>query len=192
MNRICKLGLPVLGSLAVLAAVVPVGATPDPNPPTVTCTVKTPDLWPPNHRVVDVGLSIKLSDPTVPTLLSPHVEVSVFADEDDEMQTGDGNFSPDAKPGHSFRSDQLPLRLRAERAGNQDGRVYLIVVQATDAYGNSSWHCCTVVVPQSNSKASQLKVARQAAAAVQYCVTHNAPPPNFVPVGDGPVVGPKQ
>jgi hypothetical protein len=59
-----------------------------------------------------------------------------------------GNFSPDAKniaPG--------TLRLRSERSGSGDGRVYLIVITATDASNNVSHVCLTVVVPR--AKASQ-------------------------------------
>jgi endo-1,4-beta-xylanase len=39
------------------------------------------------------------------------------------------------------------LFLRAERAGNSDGRVYTLTFQATDASGNSTTVTVTVVVP---------------------------------------------
>jgi hypothetical protein len=48
-------------------------------------------------------------------------------------------------------------------------------------------------VPRSQSPAAQGATAAQAAAAVSSCTANNgAPPAGFLPVGDGPVVGPKQ
>ena len=114
--------------------------------------------------------------------------VRVFANEDDEQPTGDGRFSPDAK-------DIAPgtLRLRQERKGNGDGRVYLIVSYATDAAGNTGSCCSTVGVPQNGSKKSIDTVNTLAAAAAAYCQTHNgAPPPGYFLIGDGAIIGPKQ
>ena len=49
------------------------------------------------------------------------------------------------------------------------------------------------VTPQNQSQAARNAVAAQAAAAVAYCEANNGTPPaGFVPVGDGPIVGPKQ
>lgn len=151
--------------------------------PTVGCAVGTGSLWPSNHNLINVGLTATASDncPGVTT------SVQVFSDEDDEAPTGDGNHSPDAKDIATGT-----LRLRAERDGGADGRVYLIVVTATDSSGNTSRCCQTVTVPKSQSKADKQSVANQAAAAAAYCAANGVPPPGFVVVGDGPVVGPKQ
>ena len=111
----------------------------------------------------------------------------MFADEDDEEPTGDGTFSPDAKD-----IDLDTLRLRSERKGNADGRVYLIVVIATDAAGNEGFACCTVVVPKSNSKKDKDDVNAQAAAAEDFCHENGEPPPGYFVVGDGPTIGAKQ
>lgn len=154
------------------------------NPtPTVACNVATTQMWPPNHDLINVGLSVTASD----NCPNPTVSIAVYSDEDDEAPTGDGNFSPDAKniaPG--------TLRLRAERNGGADGRVYLIIVSVTDSTGNVARCCKTVTVPKSQSTASKQSVAAQAAAAEVYCQQNGAAPPGFVVVGDGPVVGPKQ
>ena len=80
------------------------------------------------------------------------VTVNVFADEDDDG-TGDGNTSPDA-----VDIDVGSLQLRGERKGNGDGRVYLIIPEATDSSGNRGFGCCTVVVPHSNAAAAQQAV----------------------------------
>jgi hypothetical protein len=113
--------------------------------------------------------------------------VQVFSDESEDAP-GDGHFSPDAK-------DIAPgtLRLRSERFGDSDGRVYLIVTTATDASGNEGHSCATVVVPHDQSAASIASVNAQAAAASAYCAANNGGvPPGFVTIGIGPVIGPKQ
>jgi hypothetical protein len=112
----------------------------------------------------------------------------VFGDEDDEAATGDGNHSPDAK-----NIVLQSLRLRSERKGDGDGRVYLIVVKATDASGNVGFCCSTVIVTHDRSAASVASVQAQAAAAQAFCGANGgAPPPGFFVIGDGPVIGPKQ
>jgi len=157
----------------------------DTKPPTVSCSVAVPIFWSPNHSLINEGLSARATDDCDP---NPAITVQVFGDEDDELPTGDGTYSPDAKnlaPG--------TLRLRAERAQKGDGRVYLIVVTATDASGNKAVSCCTVVVPKDQTKKNLASVNSQAAAAQAYCTTHNgAAPPGYFVIGDGPIIGPKQ
>src|SRR5262249_30809541 len=102
--------------------------------------------------------------------------------------TGGGLFSPDA-------ADIAPgtLRLRAERKGNGDGRVYLIVSQATDPSGNTGFNCCTEVVPHSRHAWSIADAQAHATAARAYSLKNSgAPPPGYSVIGDGPVIGRKQ
>ena len=152
----------------------------DTQAPSVTCSVSTSTLWPPDHLLINVGLSLSAADncPGVTT------SVAVFGDENDEEATGDGNYSPDAKDIAAGT-----LRLRAERKGNGDGRVYLIIVTATDASGNVSRCCRTVTVALSQSKASLASVAAQAAAARLYCEQNGTAPPGYFVIGDGPIIG---
>jgi hypothetical protein len=157
----------------------------DVEPPVVTCSIGVPLLGPPNHDLVNVGLTTAATDNCDGVL---PVTVLVYGDEDDEEPTGDGNFSPDAKDLATGT-----LRLRQERKGNSDGRVYLIIGYATDKAGNIGFSCCTVGVPHNGSKKSIDSVNAQAAAAAAYCQTHNgAPPPGYFVIGDGPIIGPKQ
>ena len=151
--------------------------------PTITSAVGTTELWPPNHNLINVGLSTTAFD----NCPNPIVSVAVYSDEDDEAPTGDGNFSPDAK-----NIAVGTLRLRAERDGNLDGRVYLIISTVTDPSGNSARSCKTVTVPKSQSAAAKASVAVQAAAASAYCGANGTAPAGFFLVGDGPIVGPKQ
>src|SRR2546422_8174706 len=81
----------------------------------ISCSLDTDFLWPPNHNLVDVGLHVAVhTDPD-----SVHAAtITVYSDEDD-IWPASGRFSPDA-------SQNCGLRLRAERSGKGDGRVYLI------------------------------------------------------------------
>jgi hypothetical protein len=132
----------------------------DTTPPDVTASVETASLWPPNHQLVNVGLTVTTSDNSGGAVTTA---VSVFSDEDN-LAPGSGNVSPDA----TFVPPST-LQLRAERSGSGDGRVYLISVTATDSSSNSTVSCVTVVVPKNNSPQALAAVAAQAAAAQAYC-----------------------
>jgi endonuclease G len=151
--------------------------------PTIDSSVAVKSLWPANGKLLNVGLSVGATDNAGGPV---NVEVFVYSDEDD-ITLQDGSNSPDAK-------DIAPgtLRLRAERDGGGDGRVYLIVVVATDSSGNTSRSCHTVVVAKSQSAASEGSVNQQAQAAQAHCETTGTPPAGYFVVGDGPVVGSKQ
>jgi len=142
-------------------------------------SVSQPTLWPPNHNLVNVGLAGgNLNSGCTSTR-----QVQVFGDEDDQTNTGDEVFSPDAK-----NINIGTLRLRSERVDSLDGRVYLIVAKTT-----GSFQCTTVVVPKSQSAANINSVNAQAAAAKNYCEFNGgAPPPGYFVIGDGPIIGNKQ
>jgi hypothetical protein len=126
---------------------------------TVQCSVTTPLLWPPNHQLVNVGLSVQVSDPNAT------VTVQVYAN--DNANTSDAaDIAPDA------------LRLRATRQGHGSGRVYLIVVTAT-AGGQTAFDVCTVVVPHDHSAGSIAEVQAEAADAVAYYQASQTAPPGY-------------
>jgi hypothetical protein len=139
---------------------------------------------PPNHNLVNVGFTASASDGCDGRETTA---VAVYGDEDDETPTGDGTFSPDASGIASGT-----LRLRDERIGTADGRVYLILVTARDSSGNASYACRTVAVPKDSSNASIASVNAQAAIAVSYCQSNHAPPPGYFRIGDGSIIGNKQ
>ncbi len=162
----------------------------DTTPPVVTCSVAMPMLLIQksfNLNLINVGLM----GTAVDTCEGPlPVGVHVFSNEDDQENSGNGRFSPDAKD-----IAVGTLRLRAERDNlNFSGRVYLIVTDATDSTGNNrGFNCCTVAVPHSSAISSQMVAQNSAAAAQAFCLANNGtPPPNYFVVGDGPVIGPKQ
>jgi uncharacterized repeat protein (TIGR01451 family) len=145
----------------------------DVQPPTVSASVAVTTMGPPfNHAMINVGLSATAAD-SCPGLQP--LQVSVFSDEDD----GTGSHSPDA-----FDLGLGTLKLRRERDGGSNGRVYLVVVRATDASNNTAVSCKTVTVPLSNSAGDQAAVASQASAAAAFCSANGgAPPSGYFAVG---------
>ena len=102
----------------------------------------TPDsLFPPNHKYVNVQATFTASDDFDP---APEVTlVSVTSSEPDNA-SGDGNTTDDV-----VVVDEDTFRLRAERSGSGDGRVYTITYEAADACGNTTTETATVSVPHS-------------------------------------------
>jgi len=94
-------------------------------------------------------LSLAVSDNCTPSSAIA-VTVNVTSDERPEVDTqGDGNFSPDAVV--TGTGVDCLVRLGAERSGNEDGRVYLIRITATDQYNNTTLKILRVGVPQSQN-----------------------------------------
>ena len=146
-------------------------------------SVANATLWSPNHTLVDVGYSVVTSDPCAS---NPTIGVAVFSNEPDLGPDGDSNFSPDAK---GFASGAL--RLRAERPGSSNGRVYLIVATGSDQFGSVATDCRAVVVPHDQSAASIAAIDGAASDAVNACLGGKLPA-GYVAVGGGPIIGPKQ
>lgn len=156
----------------------------DTTPPLLSCSVVVPVINQTNHNLVTVGFAATAVDQCEGVL---PMTINVFADENDEENTGDGLQSPDAK-----NIAVGSLRLRAERKGGGDGRVYLIIPEATDSSGNRGFSCCTVTVPHDDTRAAQTSAAQQAAAARAFCAANGTAPAGYAVVGDGPVIGSKQ
>ncbi|HEU4939615.1 MAG TPA: DUF11 domain-containing protein [Vicinamibacterales bacterium] len=156
------------------------------NPvPVVTASTAVGLLPQDNHDLVSVGLSALATDGACPAPTT--FSVQVFGNEDDEDPTG-AVFSPDAAD-----IAVETLRLREERVAQGNGRVYLIVVKATDTAGGTGFATVTVVVPKSSSPENIDAVNEQAAMAKSYADNHGgAPPAGYVLIGDGPVIGSKQ
>ena len=154
----------------------------DTQPPVINASLANTSLWPPNHDMVNVGLAFSATDNTGVA----STQLAVFSDEDDVAPAG-GEESPDA-----MNIGSGTLRLRSERSGNGDGRVYLIRVTATDGSSNTSRACLSVVVPKSHSGANVSSVNLQAQAARAQCTATGFPPAGYFVIGDGPAIGPKR
>jgi len=86
-------------------------------------------LWPPNHKMVELGVTgvVDAEDPTTILIIT-----SITQDEPTNG-LGDGDMSPDGA------IDGETARVRAERSGLGDGRVYYLGFEACDSLGQ----CCT-------------------------------------------------
>jgi hypothetical protein len=115
------------------------------QPPTVTCSVAESLLWPLNQKLDNVGLSVHVTPPGATLKL---------------LIYGNDNASPN----DAANIGPGTLQLRSQRQGNGDGRVYLIVAQASNAAGTTS-DVCAVTVPHDQSTASIQEVQQQATAA---------------------------
>jgi hypothetical protein len=109
----------------------------DNEAPTLTGgSVDLPALWPPNHTLRLVTVSYTVSDNCSVTPF-----LSVTSNEPDNG-SGDGDRASDMEV-----VDAHHVRLRAERAGTGNGRVYTITIHAVDPSGNSSSKSLAVNVP---------------------------------------------
>jgi hypothetical protein len=116
----------------------------DHTPPSIRVTVSPDSLWPANHKYNTVKAIVNVSDNLDPS--PTFTLVSVVSNEPDNG-TGDGDTANDI-----VIVDNLTFKLRAERSGNGNGRVYTITYQATDWAGNSTMVTATVTVPHDKRK----------------------------------------
>lgn len=111
------------------------------NPPPVITglNVDKAVLWPANHKMVDVTVNYTVTDNCAPP---PVCTLSVTSNEP-VNGTGDGDTAPDWEI-----VDAHHVRLRAERSGNGNGRIYTVTVTCTDSGGRSSSQTTLVSVPK--------------------------------------------
>jgi HYR domain-containing protein len=124
----------------------------DTTPPQVSFAMTPAVLWPPNHRMVDVGASVVATDAcSEPGLALTSVTSSEF---DDSPGVADGNTSGDIA-GAEIGTADFDFQLRAERNGTGEGRTYLVTYGAVDASGNSSSSSSIVFVPHDQGGESE-------------------------------------
>jgi hypothetical protein len=117
----------------------------DTTPPVIVSASAHPSvLWPPNHKFVDVTVRACVTDTCGPTTWKI---IGVTSNEPVNGH-GDGDTSPDW-----IITGDHTVKLRAERSGHGEGRIYTITIQAMDAAGNlSAKKNVTVTVPKSRGK----------------------------------------
>ena len=113
------------------------------NPPPVisNLSVDKTELWPPNHKMVEVTVSYNVTDNCDAGALVRTLSVT---SNEPLNGTGDGDITPDWEI-----IDANHVRLRAERAGSGSGRIYTITITVSDTAGGASTATVTVGVPQS-------------------------------------------
>jgi len=99
-------------------------------PPTISAEVDPAQLWPPNHKMVDIKLTVSITGAEGWNILL------VASDEpDNAIGMGDGNTNNDIVIG----ADRQSLQLRAERCGTrQTGRTYTITLMAWGPGGTAT------------------------------------------------------
>jgi len=112
----------------------------DSEPPFIgSISADPPSLWPPNHKMVSVGVDVSVTDNCDS---NPVCKITSVGSNEPVDGLGDGDTAPDWEI-----TGDLTLNLRAERSGGGDGRVYTITVRCTDASRNSSTATTEVTVP---------------------------------------------
>jgi len=120
----------------------------DTIPPTINNVSATPDvLWPPNHNMVEVQVTVDTEDLCDPAVICRIVDVN-----SNEPVNGpaDGNTGPNWQI-----TGDLTVNLRAERAAIGTRRVYIVHIECTDASGNTAAAAVEVTVPHDQGKAKK-------------------------------------
>lgn len=122
----------------------------DTTPPVVTVGA-SPELWPPDHRLEIFRLSdcqIAIEDACAGSLdlVSAEAQITCVSSDEPDDTAGDGSTTGDIAI-----VDAETVRLRAERQGGVDGRVYRVGFQVRDASQNQAAGTCVVRVAHDQS-----------------------------------------
>ena len=115
----------------------------DTTPPMLAVEASPATLWSPNHKMIDIHVTVRTSDICD---LVPEIRLVSITSNEEPNGNGDGNTKPDFDSA-DFGTDDRDFRLRAERKGNGDGRTYTIEYVAEDDSGNTTTAYTTVFVP---------------------------------------------
>ncbi|MCB0080021.1 MAG: ExeM/NucH family extracellular endonuclease, partial [Caldilineaceae bacterium] len=115
--------------------------------PTIEVSVSPDSLWPPNHKYVSVTATVNAADN-----FDQNPIVTFISATSNEPDDGTGNGD---QPNDIVVIDDTHFDLRAERAGNGNGRIYTITYQVTDACGNSTQASAQVTVPHDQANAAE-------------------------------------
>lgn len=116
----------------------------DVEAPVVTAvTVDQPELWPPNHRMVQVTVSSTATD----NCGTSAFKITGVTSNEPDNGLGDGDTAGDIEV-----TGDHTVNLRAERSGKGSGRIYTITITWLDIHGNSASGTVQVKVPHSKGK----------------------------------------
>lgn len=117
----------VTDGLATTSTPVSVAVVDAAAPVISALTLSTTSLWPVNHAMINVSVSYTAVDAGD---TAPACKLVVTSNEP-VTGTGDGDTGPDWEV-----VDANNVRLRAERAGTGNGRVYSVIAECSDRFGN--------------------------------------------------------
>jgi hypothetical protein len=114
----------------------------DTIPPEMEVTLDRYELWPPNHKLVEINATVTVTDVCDPD--ASFVLTSITSNEPDDG-LGDGDAENDIQ-GADFGTPDTTFMLRAERSGTGEGRTYTILYTAFDACDTNPNNTTTVTV----------------------------------------------
>lgn len=117
----------------------------DTTPPRVTASAAPAVLWPPDHRLVPVHVTLSAADACA-SALAVRLDAATSSEPDDAPGVGDGRTTADIRGVDG--GDDRDLLLRAERASSGGARTYTLIYRVTDPSGNSREMRATVSVPR--------------------------------------------
>jgi 6-phosphogluconolactonase (cycloisomerase 2 family) len=119
----------------------------DTTPPDVTAEAAPSVLWPPDHRLVPVRVTLAAADLCAPGGVTVRLAAAASSEQDDAPGSGDGRTSGDIRDA-ALLEDDRDLLLRAERAAGGGGRVYTLIYRVADPSGNAREVAVEVGVPR--------------------------------------------
>ena len=118
----------------------------DTTPPEVTIEMSPSEIWPPNHKMVEVVATLHIDDCSADGAEPPTVMLVSVSSNEPANDRGDGNTEPDIM-GAETGTEDYHFMVRAERAGGGSGRIYTVIYLVTDGEGNSTEASAEVRVP---------------------------------------------
>lgn len=116
----------------------------DTEPPVIAAVTTNPSrIWPPNHRMVDVEVSVSATDDSGETPACAVVDVT---SSESDNASGDGDTASDTQI-----TGALTLRVRAERSGPAGVRTYGVGVRCEDSAGNAATATGAVIVGEASA-----------------------------------------
>ncbi len=126
---------------------LPAGCAADVTPPMLSGNAVPSQLWPPNHRMVDVAMTLNaVDDCTAAASIVTILSGITSSEPDDAPGIQDGSTLADLQDAQPGTPDTL-VRLRSERDATGSGRTYTLTYTATDGAGNAATIPLTVYVP---------------------------------------------
>lgn len=123
-----------------------VSVNPDKEAPVIEAVEADPkQLWPPNHKMMPITVSVEVID-----RCSATCEIADVTHNEIHQ-----NIVIDNREEDWLLTDNLTLNLRAERDGKGNGRTYELSIQCSDPAGNSSFDTTTVTVRHDARKNSK-------------------------------------
>lgn len=130
-------------SSRVFLSIVGMAVPPNRPPVCAAATAEPSLLWPPNHKLVEVGIT-GVTDPDGDAVT---ITVAGVTQDEPTEGLGDGDACPDAQI-----TAEGKVRLRAERSGLGNGRVYVVTFRASDGKGGSCSGLVRVGVPHDQNR----------------------------------------